>query len=70
MQTLFTLLICLQFLVVMLHDLVDIPGWNHGSQVKAVVGPTKYWIGAMGERDLSRGGGWVCDLLVGAYVFG
>jgi hypothetical protein len=33
--------------VVILHDLVDIPGWNHGSQVKAVVGPTKYWIGTL-----------------------
>ena len=47
MQTLFTCLICLQFLVVVLHDLVDIPGWNYGSQVKAVVGPTKYWIGTL-----------------------
>jgi hypothetical protein len=47
MQALFTCLICVQFLVVMLHDLVDIPGWTHGSQVKAVVGPTKYWIGTL-----------------------
>jgi hypothetical protein len=47
MQTLFTCLICVQFLVVVLHDLLDIPGWTHGSQVKAAVGRTKFWIGTL-----------------------
>jgi hypothetical protein len=37
-QTLFTFLITLQFLAVTLHDLVDIPGWTHGNQVKAMIG--------------------------------
>jgi hypothetical protein len=46
-QTLFTCLICLQFLVVVLHDLVDIPGWHHGSRVRTVVGPAKFWIGTV-----------------------
>ncbi len=44
MQTLFTILITLQFLVVALHDLIHIPGWTHGKQVRAVLGPYKLWI--------------------------
>jgi hypothetical protein len=44
MQTLFTILITLQFLVVVLHDLVHIPGWTHGHQVKQTIGPYKFWI--------------------------
>jgi hypothetical protein len=43
-QTLFTCLITLQFLVVAAHDLVDIPGWTHGSQVRALVGQRKLWL--------------------------
>jgi hypothetical protein len=41
LQTLFTFLITLQFVMVVFHDLVDIPGWTLGSQVKAVVGRRK-----------------------------
>jgi hypothetical protein len=44
MQTLFTCLITLQFLVIVLHDLVDIPGWNHGRQVQLAVGRKRLWI--------------------------
>lgn len=47
MQALFTCLICVQFLVVVLHDLLDIPGWHHGSRVRTVVGPVKFWIGTV-----------------------
>jgi hypothetical protein len=46
-QTLFTVLITLAFLIVVLHDLVDIPGWTHGSQVRAALGPTKTIIGTL-----------------------
>jgi hypothetical protein len=42
-QLLFTVLISLQFLVVVLHDLVDIPGWTHGTRVREVVGAGKLW---------------------------
>jgi hypothetical protein len=44
MQTLFTVLITLQFIVVALHDLIHIPGWTRGRQVRAVLGPYKLWI--------------------------
>jgi hypothetical protein len=47
MLTLFTCLILVQFLVVTFHDLVDIPGWTHGAQVKAVVGPRKLWLATL-----------------------
>jgi hypothetical protein len=43
MQAVFTFLITLQFVVVVAHDLVDIPGWTHGKQVQAVVGRRKLW---------------------------
>jgi hypothetical protein len=43
-QTLFTCLITLQFVVVTSHDLVDIPGWTHGSQVQSIVGRRKLWL--------------------------
>jgi hypothetical protein len=43
-QTLFLWLITMQFVVVAAHDLVDIPGWTHGSQVQALVGRRKMWI--------------------------
>lgn len=42
-QNLFTFLITLQFVVVAFHDLVDIPGWTHGKQVKSIIGPRKLW---------------------------
>src|SRR5579871_1865454 len=44
MLPLFTFLIVLQFVVVAVHDLIDIPGWTHGSQVKALIGPRKVWL--------------------------
>jgi len=44
MQILFTFLITLQFVVVISHDLVDIPGWTHGAQVRSLVGPRKLWL--------------------------
>jgi hypothetical protein len=44
MQALFTCLITLQFLVIVLHDIVHIPGWTHGKQVKQAIGPYKFWI--------------------------
>ncbi len=40
-ETLFTVLIVLQFLVIVSHDWLDIRGLNHGSQVQAVVGRRK-----------------------------
>lgn len=43
-QGLFTYLIALQFAVVAVHDLVDIPGWTHTAQVRAVVGRRKLWL--------------------------
>ena len=30
--------VCMQFLVVAAHDLLDIPGWTHGAQVRSVIG--------------------------------
>jgi hypothetical protein len=41
-QSAFSVLIVLQFLAVTLHDWLDIPGWTHGSQVRAVVGARKF----------------------------
>ena len=43
----FSVLIGLQFVVVVFHDLLDIPGWTHGRQVKATVGPAKFWMGML-----------------------
>jgi hypothetical protein len=40
----FACLITLQFVLVTFHDLVDIPGWSHGSQVQAMVGRRKLWL--------------------------
>src|SRR6185437_2777217 len=41
LEALFAWLIILQFLVVVSHDWLEIPGWTHGSQVQAVIGRTK-----------------------------
>lgn len=43
-QSLFTLLIAAQFLAVGLHDWLNIPGWTHGRQVAAALGPGKMGI--------------------------
>jgi hypothetical protein len=42
--TAFTCLIILQFAIIVSHDLIDIPGWVHGSQVQALLGRRKVWI--------------------------
>jgi len=47
MMTVFVLLIVAQFALIASHDLIDIPGWNHGSQVKALMGTRKVWIATM-----------------------
>src|SRR5271156_893840 len=41
MFTAFTCLIVLQFVIMVSHDLIDIPGWVHGSQVQALMGRRK-----------------------------
>jgi len=38
LEALFGCLITLQFMVVVLHEWIDIPGWTHGRQVQAVIG--------------------------------
>jgi hypothetical protein len=43
-QTVFTFLITLQFILIVFHDLVDIPGWTHGSRVQSTVGRRKLLI--------------------------
>jgi hypothetical protein len=47
MQTAFTLLISIQFLIILLHDLVEIPGWSHTSQIQAVLGRRKLWVATL-----------------------
>ena len=41
MQTLFTSLILLQFVVVSLHDLIIVPGWTAATQVQSIIGRRK-----------------------------
>jgi hypothetical protein len=43
----FALLVTLQGVLIVTHDLVDIPGWAHGSQVRATVGRRKFWLGTL-----------------------
>jgi hypothetical protein len=47
MVTAFTCLILLQFGIIVSHDLIDIPGWVHGSQVQAHLGRRKVWIATL-----------------------
>jgi hypothetical protein len=47
MAVLFTCLIVVQFAIIASHDLIDIPGWVHGSQVQAVIGRRKVWIATL-----------------------
>lgn len=47
MVTLFTCLITLQFVVIVSHDLIDIPGLIHGSQVQAFIGRRKVWLATL-----------------------
>ena len=43
MQAAFATLISLQFLIILLHDLVEIPGWSHTRQMQVVLGKQKLW---------------------------
>src|SRR5580698_456213 len=47
MQLALSVLLLLQFVVIALHDVIDIPGWVHGSQVRAVVGEKKFVLGTL-----------------------
>jgi Na+/melibiose symporter-like transporter len=47
MVSTFTFLIALQFLVILCHDLVEIPGWAHTSQMRAVLGRLKLWLATL-----------------------
>jgi hypothetical protein len=47
LPTVFAILITLQFVLIVFHDMVDIPGWHHGRQVRAVVGQRKFWLGTL-----------------------
>jgi len=44
LQLLLTMLITVQFVVIVLHDLLDIPGWTNGTKVREVVGRKKLWL--------------------------
>ena len=44
LQLLFTMLITVQFVVIVLHDPLDIPGWTNGTKVREVVGRKKLWL--------------------------
>jgi hypothetical protein len=46
MLLLFKFLLVAQCLVVIVHDMLEIPGWTHGSQVLAAVGRKKFWAAA------------------------
>jgi hypothetical protein len=45
LQSVFTILLTLGFLVNGFHDWIDIPGWTHGRQVRAALGVKKMVIG-------------------------
>jgi hypothetical protein len=47
MAALFTCLIVLQFVIIVSHDLIDVPGWVHGSQVQARIGKGKVWLATL-----------------------
>lgn len=47
LRTIFSLLIMLQFLVVTLHDWLNIPGWTHGKQVQAAIGRRKFLLATL-----------------------
>jgi hypothetical protein len=47
MTALFTCLIILQFLVIVSHDVIDVPGWVHGSQIQAHIGKGKVWLATL-----------------------
>ena len=47
MVVLFSLLIILQFAIIITHDLIDIPGLVHGSQIQAIMGRRKVWLATL-----------------------
>jgi hypothetical protein len=47
MAVLFTFLIALQFLIIVSHDLIDIPGLVHGSHVQQIEGKRKVWLATL-----------------------
>lgn len=47
MTAFFSCLILLQFLVIVSHDLIDVPGWIHGSQIQALIGKRKVWFATL-----------------------
>ena len=47
MTAVFTCLIVLQFLIIVSHDLIDVPGWIHGSQIQAEIGKGKVWLATL-----------------------
>src|SRR5580704_15996812 len=46
-RALFACLITLQFIVIVAHDWIDIPGCTNGTQVRSVVGRRKLWIATL-----------------------
>lgn len=44
---LFAILLTLQCGLIVGHDLIDLRGWHHGSQVRAAVGTKKFWLGTL-----------------------
>jgi hypothetical protein len=52
MITLFTCLILLQFVIILTHDLIDIPGLVHGSQVQGMMGKRKVWLATLANAVL------------------
>jgi hypothetical protein len=52
MAAVFTWLIVLQFLIIISHDLIDVPGWIHGSQVQAQIGKRKVWLTTLANAAL------------------
>lgn len=47
MRLAFTLLISLQFLIILSHDLVEVRGWSHSSQMAAALGKPKLWMATL-----------------------
>lgn len=46
-QTLFSFLIAGQFVLIVFHDLVNIPGLTHGRQVESIIGRRRLWIATL-----------------------
>ena len=47
MIVLFSCLIVLQFLIIISHDLIDVPGWIHGSQIQSELGRRNVWLATL-----------------------